>query len=106
LQQKTRVFRCNTLDFGDFLVLFSAFILTFTTYVYDVSCCFRRIFMSGSLLLKFTKLVGIALFALPLAVFAQSAPSTSKTLTIVVPYPAGGPLDISRVSWPKVRAAS
>jgi tripartite-type tricarboxylate transporter receptor subunit TctC len=51
--------------------------------------------MSGSLLLKFTKLVGVALFAFPLAVFAQSAPSTSKTLTIVVPYPAGGPLDIS-----------
>ena len=51
--------------------------------------------MSGSLLLKFTKLFWVAFFVLPLAVFAQSAPSTTKTLTIVVPYPAGGPLDIS-----------
>ena len=51
--------------------------------------------MSGSQLLKFTKLFWVAFFVLPLAVFAQSAPSTTKTLTIVVPYPAGGPLDIS-----------
>lgn len=37
-----------------------------------------------------TAALALPLFALPIAVSAQS-----KIITIVVPYPAGGPLDIS-----------
>ena len=48
--------------------------------------------MSASLLLKFAKPFMVAVLVFPLALFAQNA---TKTLTIVVPYPAGGPLDIS-----------
>ena len=48
--------------------------------------------MSRTLALRFAKIVSVALIALPSAIFAQN---TAKTTTIVVPYPAGGPLDIS-----------
>lgn len=48
--------------------------------------------MSDSLLFKFTKPFMVAALAFPLALFAQNA---TKPTTIVVPYPAGGPLDIS-----------
>jgi tripartite-type tricarboxylate transporter receptor subunit TctC len=41
---------------------------------------------------SFTKLLTTCLVVLPLTVFAQSG---SKSISIVVPYPAGGPLDIS-----------
>jgi tripartite-type tricarboxylate transporter receptor subunit TctC len=48
--------------------------------------------MSGSLILKFTKFLILGVLVLPWAAFAQNP---AKTVTIVVPYPAGGPLDIS-----------
>jgi tripartite-type tricarboxylate transporter receptor subunit TctC len=41
---------------------------------------------------SFAKLLTTCLVVLPLTVFAQSG---SKSISIVVPYPAGGPLDIS-----------
>jgi tripartite-type tricarboxylate transporter receptor subunit TctC len=41
---------------------------------------------------SFSKVLIFTLMALPAVVFAQN---TAKTITIVVPYPAGGPLDIS-----------
>ena len=48
--------------------------------------------MSSYPVSSFAKMVLVATLMLPVAVFAQN---TAKTITIVVPYPAGGPLDIS-----------
>ena len=48
--------------------------------------------MPSALVSKFTEILIICLLALPITIFAQNA---VKTITIVVPYPAGGPLDIS-----------
>jgi tripartite-type tricarboxylate transporter receptor subunit TctC len=48
--------------------------------------------MPRALVSRFTKMLLVAAVALPMAIFAQTA---AKNITIVVPYPAGGPLDIS-----------
>ncbi len=48
--------------------------------------------MPRGLVSRFAKILSITLLALPITLFAQNA---AKTITIVVPYPAGGPLDIS-----------
>ncbi len=48
--------------------------------------------MSRMLVSRFATILSVVLMTLPAAIFAQN---TAKTVTIVVPYPAGGPLDIS-----------
>jgi tripartite-type tricarboxylate transporter receptor subunit TctC len=59
-----------------------------------VVCLVKRIFLMSRTPFThpFAKLLTTCLVVLPLTVFAQSG---SKSISIVVPYPAGGPLDIS-----------